>query len=378
MPSFLAYVVVGAAAALVTFVCVPIMIRLAPRLGTMVPPSERHVHTGPTPTAGGAAMILGVIVAAAIAAIHPEFSEVMEARTEMVGVVVAACVMWSVGFVDDLREISAPAKIAGMVLSGSILSLTGVSILVFRVPFFDLLVLSTDWSFFVTVVWVVSIANIVNLIDGLDGLAAGIVAIAAGTFLLYALRLGDEAVLDPANPGGLWAVIALGLCLGFLPHNVYPAQIFMGDGGALLLGLLMAASTMSVGGRTSAEFSGQAFFFFAPIFIPLVILGIPILDTLWAILRRTMSRQRLSTADKKHLHHRLMNLGHGHRRAVLILWAWTALLSAMVLYPTYTGDGDGIVPIGILALALGLFSVLHPRLRPVTLPPSEETVVADE
>ena len=347
------------------------MIRLAPRLGTMVPPSERHVHTGPTPTAGGAAMILGVIVAAAIAAVHPEFSQVMEARTEMVGVVVAACVMWSVGFVDDLREISAPAKIAGMVLSGSILSLTGVSILVFRVPFFDLLVLSADWSFFVTVVWVVSIANIVNLVDGLDGLAAGIVAIAAGTFLLYALRLGDEAVLDPANPGGLWAVIALGLCLGFLPHNVYPARIFMGDGGALLLGLLMAASTMSVGGRTSAEFSGQAFFFFAPIFIPLVILGIPILDTLWAILRRTMSRQRLSTADKKHLHHRLMNLGHGHQRAVLILWAWTALLSAMVLYPTYTGDGDGIVPIGILALALGLFSVLHPRLRPVTLPPSE-------
>jgi len=374
----LAYVVVGGAAALVTFVCVPIMIRLAPRLGTMVLPSERHVHASPTPTAGGAAMILGVIVAVAVAAVHPEFSEVMEARTEMVGVVVAACVMWSVGFVDDLREISAPAKIAGMVLSGSILSLTGVSILVFRVPFFDLLVLSADWSFFVTVVWVVSIANIVNLIDGLDGLAAGIVAIAAGTFLLYALRLGDEAVLDPANPGGLWAVIALGLCLGFLPHNVYPARIFMGDGGALLLGLLMAASTMSVGGRTSAEFSGQAFFFFAPIFIPLVILGIPILDTLWAILRRTMSRQRLSTADKKHLHHRLMNLGHGHQRAVLILWAWTALLSAMVLYPTYTGDGDGIVPIGILALALGLFSVLHPRLRPVTLPPSEETVVADE
>ena len=378
MPSFLAYVVVGGAAALVTFVCVPIMIRLAPRLGTMVMPSERHVHTGPTPTAGGAAMILGVIVAVAVAAVHPEFSEVMEARTEIVGVVVAACVMWSVGFVDDLREISAPAKIAGMVLSGSILSLTGGSILVFRVPFFDLLVLSADWSFFVTVVWVVSIANIVNLVDGLDGLAAGIVAIAAGTFLLYALRLGDEAVLDPANPGGLWAVIALGLCLGFLPHNVYPARIFMGDGGALLLGLLMAASTMSVGGRTSAEFSGQAFFFFAPIFIPLVILGIPILDTLWAILRRTMSRQRLSTADKKHLHHRLMNLGHGHRRAVLILWAWTALLSAMVLYPTYTGDGDAIVPIGILALALGLFSVLHPRLRPVTLPPSEETVVADE
>lgn len=378
MPSLSAYLVVGGAAALVTFVCIPVVIRLSPRFGAMVQPTDRHVHTRPTSTAGGAAMILGVVVAAAVAAVHPAFSDVMAARTEMVGVIVAACVMWSVGFVDDLREISPPAKIAGMVLSGSILSLTGVSILVFRVPFFDLLVLSADWSFFVTVVWVIGMANVVNLIDGLDGLAAGIVAIAAATFLLYALRLGDEAVLDPANPGALWAVIALGVCIGFLPHNVHPARIFMGDGGALLLGLLMAASTMSVGGRTSAEFSGQAFFFFAPIFIPLVILGVPILDTLWAILRRTISRQGFSTADKKHLHHRLMNLGHGHRRAVLILWAWTALLSAMVLYPTYTGEGDAIVPIGILALALGLFSVLHPRLRPVMPSRTDEAVVADE
>ena len=378
MPSLSAYLVVGGAAALVTFVCIPIVIRLSPRFGAMVQPTDRHVHTRPTSTAGGAAMILGVVVAAAVAAVHPAFSDVMAARTEMVGVIVAACVMWSVGFVDDLREISPPAKIAGMVLSGSILSLTGVSILVFRVPFFDMLVLSADWSFFVTVVWVIGMANVVNLIDGLDGLAAGIVAIAAATFLLYALRLGDEAVLDPANPGALWAVIALGVCIGFLPHNVHPARIFMGDGGALLLGLLMAASTMSVGGRTSAEFSGQAFFFFAPIFIPLVILGVPILDTLWAILRRTISRQGFSTADKKHLHHRLMNLGHGHRRAVLILWAWTALLSAMVLYPTYTGEGDAIVPIGILALALGLFSVLHPRLRPVMPSRTDEAVVADE
>ena len=208
-------------------------------------------------------------------------------------------------------------------------------------------------------------ANIVNVIDGLDGLAAGIVAIASATFLLYALRLGNEEVLDPSNPGALWAVIALGVCVGFLPHNVHPARIFMGDGGALMLGLLMAASTMSVGGRATTEFSGQSFFFFAPIFIPLVILGVPVLDALWAVLRRTVRGRSFAQADKEHLHHRLMNLGHGHRRAVLILWAWTALLSAFVLYPTYTGEGDAIVPIGILALALVLFSVLHPRVRPV-------------
>ena len=363
MPSLSAYLTVGGAAAVVTFLLIPIVIRISPAIGAVVAPDEHHIHLRPTPTAGGAAMMSGVVAGAVAALLHPDFDEVMAARTEMLGVVLAAGVIWSVGFVDDVRKISPPAKVAGMVLSGSILSMTGVSILVFRVPFFDLLLLSTDWSFFVTVMWVVGMANVVNLIDGLDGLAGGIVAIASATFLLYAIQLGDEGVLDPANPGALWAAITLGVCIGFLPHNVHPARIFMGDGGALLLGLLMAASTMSVGGRTTAEFSGQSYFFFAPIFIPLVILGVPVFDTVFAFVRRTVRRTGFSAADKEHLHHRLMNLGHGHRRAVLILWAWTALLSAFVLYPTYTGEGDAIVPIGIAALALGLFSVLLPRVR---------------
>ncbi|MEM9202285.1 MAG: MraY family glycosyltransferase [Actinomycetota bacterium] len=362
MPSLSAYLIVGGTAALVTFLLIPLVIRISPRIRAVVEPDERRVHTRPTPTAGGAAMIVGVFAAVVVAFLHPEFEDVMAARTEMLGVVVAASVIWSVGFVDDVREISPPAKMAGMVLSGSLLSLTGVSILVFRVPFFDVLFLSTDWSFFITVFWVIVMANIVNVIDGLDGLAGGIVAIASGTFLLYALQLGDEAVLDPSNPGALWASITFGVCVGFLPHNVHPARIFMGDGGALLLGLLMAASTMSVGGRATAEFSGQSFFFFAPIFIPLVILGVPVIDTIWAVIRRTARGKSFASADKGHLHHRLMNLGHGHRRAVFILWGWTALLSAFVLYPTYTGEGDAIVPIGILALALALFTLLHPRV----------------
>jgi len=363
VPTLSAYLVVGGTAAVVTFLLIPIVIRISPSIGAVVAPDEHHIHLRPTPTAGGAAMMVGVLAGAAVAFVHPDFDDVMAARTEMLGVILAAAVIWSVGFVDDVRKISPPAKVAGMVLSGSILSLTGVSILVFRVPFFDVLLLSTDWSFFVTVVWVVGMANVVNLIDGLDGLAGGIVAIASATFLLYAMQLRDEGVLDPANPGALWAAITLGVCLGFLPHNVHPARIFMGDGGALLLGLLMAGSTMSVGGRTTAEFSGQSYFFFAPIFIPLVILGVPVFDTIFAFLRRTVRRKGFSAADKEHLHHRLMNLGHGHRRAVLILWGWTALLSAFVLYPTYTGEGDAMVPIGIAALALMLFSVLLPRVR---------------
>jgi len=158
-------------------------------------------------------------------------------------------------------------------------------------------------------------------------------------------------------------VLVFGMCVGFLPWNFHPAKIFMGDGGALLLGLLMAASTMMVGGRTDQEFSGQAYFFFAPLFIPLLILGVPILDTAWAIIRRAAKRQGLATADKDHLHHRLMRLGHGHRRSVMILWAWTVLLSALVLFPTYSRRGDALVPFGIAALALLLYTVLHPGAR---------------
>ncbi len=362
MPPLSAYLMVGLATAVVTFASVPLVRRAAVHFGAVVEPGERRVHDLPTPTAGGGAMLAGMVVGVAVAMSMSDFSAVTATHTEVLGVVLAATVIFSVGFIDDLREISPPAKIAGMVLSGSILSLTGVSILVFRVPFFDLLFLSADWSSLVTVLWVVGMANAINLIDGLDGLAAGIVAIASATFLLYALRLEDVGVLDPANPGAMWAVITFGVCVGFLPHNVHPARIFMGDGGALLLGLLMAASTMSVGGRTTESFSGQAYFFFAPIFIPLVILGVPIIDTIFAVLRRAARRKGVSAADKEHLHHRLMNLGHGHRRSVLILWGWTLLLSIFVLYPTYTGNGDAIVPIGIAALALTLYTILHPRI----------------
>ena len=195
---------------------------MAVRYGAVVAPDDRHVHLEPTPTAGGFAMLLGALVAVAVASLLDDFNLVLAARTEVLGVIVAATIIFAVGLIDDLREISPPAKLAGMVLAGSVLSMTGVSILVFRVPFFDLLFLSADWSALVTVLWVVGMANAVNLIDGLDGLAAGIIAIGAGTFLLYALRLGDEGVLDPANPGALWAVIALGVCIGFSAPQCAP------------------------------------------------------------------------------------------------------------------------------------------------------------
>ena len=140
----------------------------------------------------------------------------------------------------------------------------------------------------------------------------------------------------------------------------------MGDGGALLLGLLLAVATSVVGGRADSfnqEFIGQTYFFLAPLAIPLLILGVPIFDLAFAVFRRATSRRSLSTADKGHLHHRLMDLGHGHRRSVVILWTWTLLLSAFVLYPTLTGRNPTYLPFGIVALGIVLFTVLHPSVR---------------
>lgn len=357
------YVIVFVVAAGATFAITPVVRRLGIRRGLVAEPDDRRVHERATPFLGGVAMYAAFLLAMLVAWGLGGLDEVFSGSSEPLGVVVGATVIFLVGLGDDIQEWSAPAKLSGMVLAAGLMQLLGVGMFYFRVPFADLLVLSPDMSFLIGVLWVVGMANAVNLIDGLDGLAAGIVAIAAGAFFLYATRLSDVGLLEEGSISPLLAVIVLGLCVGFLPHNFHPARIFMGDSGALLLGLLLAASTMVVGGRTSEPFSGQTYFFFAPLFIPIVILGVPIVDTLFAIIRRATRRSGVAVADKDHLHHRLMRLGHGHRRSVLILWAWTAILSGFVLYPTYASEGDALVPFGIAALALVLYTLFHPGLR---------------
>jgi UDP-GlcNAc:undecaprenyl-phosphate GlcNAc-1-phosphate transferase len=365
-----AHVLVLAVVAVTTLVLTPVVRWIAVKRGALVLPDERRVHERPTAAVGGVAMWAGVVAGMALASQLDTFDLVFDTPTIPIGIVVASTIACFVGWLDEVRKVhgngvSAPAKTAGLVLAGSVLSIAGVSTVFFRVPFLGIFSLSPDLSAFITVVWVVGMANALNLIDGLDGLAAGITAIASGAFLLYGLRLDDVGVLPPGNVGPLVAVVVLGACVGFLPWNVHPARIFMGDCGALMLGVLMAASTMSVGGSTDAVYSGQSFFFLAPLFIPLVILGVPILDTMFAIVRRATKRSGVATADKQHLHHRLLNLGHGHRRAVLILWAWTALLSGAVLIPALTNRGDALVPLAIGGLALLLFTVFHPGARRV-------------
>jgi UDP-GlcNAc:undecaprenyl-phosphate GlcNAc-1-phosphate transferase len=359
------YLIVLLVAVGTTVITTPIVRRFAERFGAVVAPDERRVHQRPTATLGGAAMYLGFLAGMATASRLHQFDPVFAGTSEPVGILLAATVIFAVGVLDDLREVSAPAKVAGMVLAGGVLSLLGVTMLYFRVPFAGTVVLSPDLAPLITVLWVIGMANAVNLIDGLDGLAAGIVGIAAGAFALYSSKLFHLGLLPNASNSisPLIAVIVLGMCLGFLPFNFHPAKIFMGDGGALMLGLLMASSTLLVGGQTAEDASGSTFFFFAPLFIPFVILGVPILDTAFAIVRRASRRSGVSVADKDHLHHRLMRLGHGQVRSVLILWAWTAILSGFALWPVFTDRGNGVVPFGVLALAVGLYTVLHPQVR---------------
>jgi UDP-GlcNAc:undecaprenyl-phosphate/decaprenyl-phosphate GlcNAc-1-phosphate transferase len=353
-----------AAAAVSTWLLTFIVRRLALRFSFVVMPDERRVHERPTPTAGGAAMFVAFLVAISVASQLKQFRAVFRGNSEPLGVVLGAALIFTVGMVDDLREVSAPAKMSGQVLAGTILYFTGLTMLFFRVPFVGTtLVLSPDLAPLMTVAWVVGMANAVNFIDGLDGLAAGIIAIAAGAFFIYCHQLFKAGSLTADNSGPLVAIICLGLCLGFLPHNFHPAKIFMGDSGAMLLGLLMAASTLSVVGQTDTPFNGRTYFFFAPIFIPFFILGIPMLDTAFAIIRRAGRRGSPATPDKDHLHHRLMRLGHGQRRAVLILWSWTALLSGVILYPTFTNRGNAMIPFGVAALGVALYTVFSPYGR---------------
>ena len=356
--------IVGLVAAFATFVCTFVVRRLAVRFSIIVLPDDRRVHERPTPTAGGAAMFLGLLVAMVVASQLHTLSPLFRGSSDPIGLVLAASVIFSVGMVDDLREMSPPAKLSGQILAGTVLYLFGINMLFFRVPFAGTtLVLSADLVPVLTVLWVVGMANAVNLVDGLDGLAAGIVAIAALAFFFYSHQLIHTGTIVQESSGPLFSVIVIGLCVGFLPHNFHPARIFMGDAGAMLLGLLMAASTMSVVGQTNNDFNGRTYFLFAPLVIPFFILGIPMLDTAFAIVRRAGRRAKLAEADKNHLHHRLMRLGHGQTRAVLILWTWTALLSGLVLYPTLANRSISYVPFGVAALGVALYTLFGVRGR---------------
>jgi UDP-GlcNAc:undecaprenyl-phosphate GlcNAc-1-phosphate transferase len=348
---------------------------IAKKVGFVSIPGDRSVHQRTTPYGGGSAMFAGLCIAMAAGALIPSLRALFVDTDEPVGVIIAALVIVIVGMVDDSRNMSAPAKIAGQVLAASVLYFAGVTMYWFKVPFGGVLVLGASVLPLITSLWVIALTNAINLIDGLDGLAAGIVAIASGALCVYGLRLEDLGLLQSTNIGPLIAAATCGICLGFLPSNYHPARLFMGDTGALLLGVLMSAATMVIGGRTPPA-SGVTYFFFAPLLIPFFILGVPLVDMGFAFVRRTASGQGFHNPDKDHVHHRLLRLGHGHRRTVVILWLWTALLSGMVLFPLYEEKVNVFIPFGVAAMGVGLYTWFHPGIRRGAQEPSVAVPVA--
>jgi UDP-GlcNAc:undecaprenyl-phosphate GlcNAc-1-phosphate transferase len=349
-----AYLAVFAAAAGVTFLLTPLVRRFVIRAGAIYYPGDRTVHTTPLPTMGGLAMYLGLLAGLGVSRIVPYFSEVNAASPEPVAALIACSLIVGLGVVDDTRGVTWLTKLTAQVFVAGVLVLTGVKFDYFWIPGYGIVVLSGDLGAILAIVWVVAVVNAVNLVDGLDGLAAGMVGIAASTFFFYMVR--SPSLFGDASQAALLAAITVGICVGFLPWNFHPAKIFMGDSGSMLLGILIAIATISgVGRNPYAPTGGDLAATVGTVVVPLLVLAVPFLDVALAVLRRTRRGQGIGHADKEHLHHRLMDVGHGHRQAVLLMYLWSALLSLSGLA---IGLIDGRFVVGLILLgAVSLFLV---------------------
>lgn len=364
------YILVLAVGALVTYVVTPVVLTLSKRVGAVDVPNDRKVHAVPTPTLGGAAMFVGFIAALVFASILRPFSGAFRPlfvwpAPELFAIVIGTAVIFILGVIDDLKGISAPVKLAGQLLAAGFVFLSGVRLEYFRVPIRDLgaLSMSADVSAIATIAWIVLIVNAVNLMDGLDGLAAGVTAIAAATFFVYTYQLSVQGLGGPEPTAALISAAIVGITLGFLRYNFNPARIFMGDSGSMVLGFLLATSTVAGVGRSATQNQSDisaAFLFYLPLAIPLIVLAIPLLDTALAILRRAKKGLPVFHPDKEHLHHRLLELGHGHRQAVLIMYAWTAVIAGMTL--AWTFAPVYMLPFAAAALGMVLYTAL-PKLN---------------
>ena len=338
-------VLYGAAIALLVVVLLtPAVGGMARLLGAVDRPGEdgRRLHRRPVPRLGGLAIFLGIVV--------PSLA-FLDLSGEMRGVLLGAAVACVVGAVDDFRGLAPAPKLGGQVLAASIPCAFGVWIDHFTFPFVGAVDLPAGVGVPLTVLWIVAVMNMVNFLDGMDGLASGVCAIAGLTFAILALSLGktDAAILS--------AVVA-GACIGFLRHNFFPARIFMGDSGALVLGFTLA--TVSISGLLKTAST-------VVLFLPLLVLAVPIIDTSFVVARRLKYRQPISSPDRSHLHHRFMSIGFGQRRAALTMWAWTASLGAAALATRFipfreggswhAGETFAVAAIALAALAFSVYVV---------------------
>lgn len=343
--------------------------------GAMPEIRARDVHREPTPRLGGIAMFFGLCAGLLVADHLPNLNDVFERSNEPRALLSGAALIWLIGVLDDKFEIDALIKLGGQMIAAGVMVLQGLTILWIPVPGYGMVLLDQGQGTLLTVALVVITINAVNFVDGLDGLAAGMVCIAATAFFLYAYRIWYGYGIEAAAPATLFAAILMGMCLGFLPHNLHPARIFMGDSGSMLIGLVLAAGAISATGQIdgdalSLNFGGtrDATHAMLPVFIPLLmpltIIAIPFADLVLAIVRRTWNGKSPFAADRGHLHHRLLEIGHSHSRAVLIMYFWSALIGfGTVAYSVHSASMWILLLIVALS-AVGLVLLMLPRFSP--------------
>src|SRR5690348_12632771 len=357
------YVLTLLVAAAVTYVLTPLVRRFAIAVGAMHAARDRDVHVVPTPLLGGFAMYAGLAAALVVASQLPSLNSVFADTNMAKGLLLAGGLVVVMGFVDDRWGMGAISKLAGQVAAGVILVWSGAEVTWLPAPHGTTLGLTSDQQIAVTILVVVITINAVNFIDGLDGLAAGIVGIGAAAFFAYYFTLTHRLGLpDQAGPALASAILA-GICLGFLPHNYHPARIFMGDTGAMLIGLLLAYAPISSlasldPGSLTNYASGTAINRFAAIML------IPYADLLMAVIRRARRGMSPFAPDRKHLHHRMLDIGHSHRTSVLIMYLWAALFAGSVVWLSIVQTPLIVLVIVTVGAMLALLFVSMPRLRP--------------
>jgi UDP-GlcNAc:undecaprenyl-phosphate GlcNAc-1-phosphate transferase len=360
--------------AAVTYLLTGPVRKFAIAVGAMPEIRARDVHREPTPRLGGIAMFgglcAGLLVADHLDGLNPVFQS-NEPRALLSG----AALIWLIGVLDDKFEIDALIKLGGQMIAAGVMVMQGLTILWLPIPGIGSVSLTSWQGTLLTVALVVITINAVNFVDGLDGLAAGMVCIASAAFFMYAYRLWYGYGIEAAAPATLFAAVLMGMCLGFLPHNMHPARIFMGDSGSMLIGLVLAAGAISITGQVDPDamklnFGGtrDATHAMLPVFIPLLmplsIIAIPMADLVLAIVRRTWNGQSPFAADRGHLHHRLLEIGHSHSRAVLIMYFWSALIAfGAVAYSVHSAS-MWIVLVIVALSAVGLVLLLLPRFAP--------------
>ncbi len=365
------YLVVFGVALGVTYLLASIARLLAQRFGAVARVRDRDVHSIPTPYFGGVAM-LGGLVSAYLVATHLPFLSTSEEAVfgDARAVIIGGAVICLVGVVDDLFELDALSKFAGQVLAGLVVVALGLQFL--YLPLYNnFLGLDNIQSIIFTIVLIVGTANAVNFVDGLDGLAAGMVAIGAVAFFTFAFILAVQNGESRAIAAALLTAALAGACLGILPHNFFPARMFIGDSGSMLIGFVLACSSISLTGQFPATSisegvgGAQASFLPAllPIFLPFAILMVPFVDLGLAVVRRTRAGRSPFSPDKMHIHHRLLEIGHSHRRAVLLMYAAAGLVAFGSVVVSVFSGWQSFAGIGVLAVLTAAAVFLLPRLE---------------